>query len=140
MSKGIRTSINHNKRVLYLRCRNSNSLTLKGYYKLYCKVLSKVIKQANTLQYRKKIQFPIINQELFGTLLNQKWVKKVKEDIPLQNNNGTLTQNPQTIANTFNDYFLTIAEDLLEANQTNNMNQITNTSPLSDLLKSHNNP
>ena len=35
--------------------------------------------------------------------------------------------------------FLTIAEDLLESNQTNNMNQITNTSPLSDLLKSHSN-
>ena len=74
-------------------------------------------------------------------MLNQKQVKKkVKEDISLLNNSGTLRQNPQTIANTFNDYFLTIAEDLLEANQTNNMNQTTNTSPVSDLLKSHKNP
>jgi hypothetical protein len=51
-----------------------------------------------------------------------------------------LEQNPQTIANSFNDYFLSVAEDLLEANQTDSMHQITNTSPLSDLLKSHNNP
>jgi hypothetical protein len=43
-------------------------------------------------------------------LLNQKQVrKKVKEEISLLNNSGVLTQNPQTTANSFNDYFSTVA-------------------------------
>jgi regulator of sigma D len=44
-----------NKRNLYLHCRNSNDTKLKGHYKLYCKILSKVIKAAKKLHYDKII-------------------------------------------------------------------------------------
>ena len=54
ITKGILTSIN-NKRELYLRCRNSNNLKLKNYYKSYCKLLTKIIRQAKTLHYRNLI-------------------------------------------------------------------------------------
>jgi hypothetical protein len=43
MTKGMKTSCVH-KRELYMNCRNSNGIKLKEYYKLYCKILSKVIK------------------------------------------------------------------------------------------------
>jgi hypothetical protein len=54
LSEVIKTSINH-KRELYLSSRNSNNPKLKEYYKLYCKRLSKVIREAKILQYKKQI-------------------------------------------------------------------------------------
>jgi hypothetical protein len=54
MTKGIKISINH-KRELYLSRRNSNNPKLKEQYKSYCKLLSKVIKEAKILQHNKQI-------------------------------------------------------------------------------------
>jgi hypothetical protein len=54
MSKGIKISINH-KRELYLSSRNSKNPEFKEHYKSYCKLLSKVIKEAKILQYKKQI-------------------------------------------------------------------------------------
>ena len=51
---GIKISINH-KRELYMKSRNSNNPKLKEYYKLHSKRLSKVIREAKILQYRKQI-------------------------------------------------------------------------------------
>jgi hypothetical protein len=45
ITKGIKTSCNQ-KRELYLKARDSNELEHKLYYKHYCKILSKVIKEA----------------------------------------------------------------------------------------------
>jgi hypothetical protein len=53
MTKGIKTSINQ-KRELYLNSRNGNNPELKKYYKLYCKLLHKVIKEAKILQYKNR--------------------------------------------------------------------------------------
>jgi hypothetical protein len=54
MTKGIKISINH-KRERYLSSRNSKNPNLKEHYKSYCKLLSKVIKEAKILQYKKQI-------------------------------------------------------------------------------------
>jgi len=54
MSKGIKISITH-KRELYLSNKNSKNPKLKEHYKLYCKLLSKVIKDTKILQYKKQI-------------------------------------------------------------------------------------
>ena len=54
MTKGIKISINH-KRELYLSSRNSKNPKSKARYKLYCKLLNKVIKEAKILQYKKQI-------------------------------------------------------------------------------------
>jgi F0F1-type ATP synthase gamma subunit len=43
------------KRNLYLHSRKSNDTKLKEHYKLYCKILSKVIKAAKELHYDKII-------------------------------------------------------------------------------------
>ena len=39
-----------------MACRNSNNSELRNYYKKYCKILSKVIKEAKKLKYDNKIQ------------------------------------------------------------------------------------
>jgi len=54
LTTGIKISINH-KRELYLNSRDSNNPKLKEYYKLYSKWLSKVIREAKILQYKKQI-------------------------------------------------------------------------------------
>jgi len=52
LTTGIKTSFIH-KRDIYLNCRNSNGTKLKEHYKLYCKILSEVIKVAK----KKKIHY-----------------------------------------------------------------------------------
>jgi len=54
LTTGIKISINH-KRELYLNSRNSYNLKLKEYYKSYSKRLSKVIREAKILLYKKQI-------------------------------------------------------------------------------------
>jgi len=54
LTTGIRTSINH-KRELYLKSRNSNNPKSKEYYKSHSKRLSKVIREAKIMHYRKQI-------------------------------------------------------------------------------------
>jgi hypothetical protein len=53
MTKGIKISIRH-KRDLFLISRNSKNPKLKQYCKSYCKLLSKVIKEAKILHYNKQ--------------------------------------------------------------------------------------
>jgi hypothetical protein len=52
MTHGIKISCQH-KRELYLTLRNSNDPNLKCYYKIYCKILSNVIKAAKNLHYNR---------------------------------------------------------------------------------------
>jgi predicted secreted protein len=54
LTTGIRTSIN-NKRELYLNSRNNNNPKSKEYYKSHSKRLSKVIREAKIMHYRKQI-------------------------------------------------------------------------------------
>jgi hypothetical protein len=48
ITRGIKISC-HNKRILYLNCRNSNDKNLKNRYKRYCRTLSNVIKAAKKM-------------------------------------------------------------------------------------------
>jgi len=52
--KGIKTSCNR-KRELYLKVRDNNEMEHKLYYKHYCKMLSKVIKEVKKLYYKEVI-------------------------------------------------------------------------------------
>jgi len=49
--------------------------------------------------------------------------------------NGKLIWNQQTIANSFNDYFLTIAEKLTGGNQTDKLSQLKNRAPIHYILQ-----
>jgi len=51
ITKGIKTSCNW-QRELYLKVSDNNEIEHKLYYKQYCKIFSKVIKEAKKLYYK----------------------------------------------------------------------------------------
>ena len=128
MTKGIKISINH-KRELYLSISNTINPKLKEHYKSYCKLLSKVIEEAKILQCNKT-----------RTTWNTVKSETGKEEISLLNINGKQIQNQQTIADSFNDYFLTTAEKLMGANQIDKVSQLKNGAPLHYILKNCKHP
>jgi hypothetical protein len=54
ITKGIKPSCNR-KRELYLKARDNNEMEHKLYYKHYCKILSKDIKEVKKLYYKEVI-------------------------------------------------------------------------------------
>jgi len=54
ITSGIKTSCKR-KRELFLLNRNNNNPALKKYYKTYCRILAKVIKEAKRLFYNSRI-------------------------------------------------------------------------------------
>jgi vancomycin resistance protein YoaR len=116
LTKGIKISINH-KRELYLNSRSSNNPKLKEYYKSYSKQLSKVIRAAKILQYKKQILTSQNKTRTTWNIVRSETRKKIgKEDITLLKIYGMLTHNQQTTADSFNNYFSTVTEKLMEAN------------------------
>jgi hypothetical protein len=99
MAKGIKIAINY-IRELHLISRNSKKPKLKKYYKLYCKLLSKVIKEAKILQYEKQISTSHNKTTTVWNIVKSETGKKIrKEDISLLNINGKIIQNQQILAN-----------------------------------------
>ena len=101
MPKGIKISISH-KRDLFLIRRNSKNPKLKQYYKAYCKLLSKVIKEAKILHYNKQILTSHNKTRTIWNIVKSETGKKLrKEEVSSLNINGNLIQNQQIIANSF---------------------------------------
>jgi hypothetical protein len=93
----IRTSCKH-KRELYLPCKNSNDPLLKNYYKLYCKILSNVIREAKKLYYSKQIENSKNKMKTIWDITRiLTGVKTKNEDIHQLNINGNINYNLQTI-------------------------------------------
>jgi hypothetical protein len=135
MSKDMKITINH-KRELYLSSRNSKNPKFKEHYKSYSKLLSKVIKEAKILQYKKQILTSYNKTRTTWNIFKSETGKKRgKEEISLLNINGKLIQNQQTTANSFNGYFSTTAEKLMGANQIDKMSQLKNGAPLHYILR-----
>jgi hypothetical protein len=134
MTKGIKISISH-KRELYLIIRNSKNPKPKQYYKLYCKLLLKVIKEAKILHYNKQILTSHNKTRTISNIVKSETGKKLrKEELSLLNINGKPIQNQQIIANSFNDYFLKTAEKLMGANLIGEMSQLKNGTPYTTKL------
>jgi len=105
ITKGIKTSCNR-KRELYLKARDSNELEHKLYYKHYCKILSKVIKESKKLYYKDiitksknkmKTTWNIIHKEICNPT-NENNIKSLKIKIHI-------VQNQICIANEFKNHF-----------------------------------
>ena len=67
MTLGIRTSCKL-KRLLYLYTRSSDDTSLKRHYKLYCKILTNVIKEAKNLLLITKLINQLTKLKQVGTL------------------------------------------------------------------------
>ena len=112
ITKGIKISC-LNKRQLYLKCRNSNNVDLKNHYKSYCQVLSKVITTAKNLHYNNLISQADNKQKITWNIIKTLTNKKTPKDNDPPNVNGN---SSTSIANTFNTYFIPVADNLLTKN------------------------
>jgi hypothetical protein len=114
ITRGIKISC-QNKRILYMRCRGSNDTNLRLWCKRYCKILTGIIKREREKKYNVKLIFKSKNK----TKTTWEIIKKVirnncQNSIKSLEINNTILNNPQEIANTFNNYFSTVATLLLE--------------------------
>jgi len=73
ITKGIKTSCNR-KRDLYLKVWDNNEMEHKLYYKHYCKILSKVIKEAKKLYYKEVTTKSKNEMKIHGILYRKKQV------------------------------------------------------------------
>jgi len=130
LTKGIKISC-LNKRWLYLNYRNSNNPTLKKHCKRYCQTLSEVITAAKRLHYhisqsdnKQKTTWNIIK-----TITSNKKTSHTSISINININDKSST-SPIDIANAFNAYFTSVADNLLIKNfskieSTNNNDPMT---------------
>jgi hypothetical protein len=116
---GIKTSCK-NKRQLYLASRDSNDPRLKSHYKMYCKILSKVIKEAKQNNYNSQILKSNNKIKTTWDIVKVESGKKtVNSDAQSLNIEGKSANNPQAIASAFNEYFLSLVEKTYYNNNNN---------------------
>jgi hypothetical protein len=91
--------------------RNSNNSKLKAHYKSYCLILSKVIKAAKQIYYNNKI-FKSNNkiQTTWDIIKMETCKNHTNKGTQLINIDGNLITNQQSIADSFNKYYLTVAD------------------------------
>jgi hypothetical protein len=99
------------KRELYLISRDSDNSKLKAHYKSYCLILSKVIEAAKQLYYNSKISKSNNKIKTTWDIIKIETCKNhTNKGTQLTNVGGNLITNQQSIANYFNNYFLTVAD------------------------------
>jgi hypothetical protein len=109
-----------NKINFYLQCRTSNDTHLKEPYKQYCKTLTKVINADKKLYFDRRI----INSKnklktTWNIIRTETGKKESKEDIQYLDIKGNTSSNQQIMANKFNDYFLTIVDNIIDSRVSN---------------------
>jgi exonuclease III len=134
LTKGIKISCNR-KRELYLKAKDSKEIKHKLYYKHYCTILSKVIKEAKKLHYKDaitnsknkmKTTWNIINKEK-GNLTSENKIKSLRII------NHTV-HNQISIANELNKHFLNITESTNNCSKRNDGKK-EDATPLQNLFK-----
>jgi hypothetical protein len=113
MTAGIRNSCRR-KEFLYNYSRNSNNSQIKEYYRNYCTVLKRVIREAERIYYsnlisssdkKVKTTWKIVEKEI-GTK------KDSRECVPKNFKLRDIKINPNKAAQTFNKHFILLAENL----------------------------
>jgi hypothetical protein len=112
LTTGIRISC-VNKRKLYLTYRNNNDPNFKEYYKKYCRTLAMVIMSTKKFYCTKLLlksnNKPKSTWNVVKTITNN---KDTINNISAMNTKDKLSSNPLAIANAFNTYFSSVAENL----------------------------
>ena len=104
----IKISSQH-KRDLYLLCRGNKNPKLKSYYKLYCRILSEVVKTAKNLHYDKLITNSNNKVKTLWDIVKTENSIKNKDGVSALNIHGKTIKDHQNIANIFNTYFLNLS-------------------------------
>ena len=105
ITPGIRISCTC-KRCLYLLTRDGDDVTLKNYYKQYCKTLTSVIKEVKRYMYNNRI----INST---NKMKTTWNIVKSETNRLKGPTNTTINNYQNSPEAFNKYFLSITENII---------------------------
>jgi len=116
MTLGIRTSCKC-KRLLYLYSKNNNDTSLKKHYKNYCRILTNVITEAKKLTY---------NDQITKSTNKIKTTWDIIKKETNKNKRLNDTTNYENTPEAFNNYFLTISENITKNISSNG--QINNTS------------
>jgi hypothetical protein len=116
ITTGIKTSCMQ-KRKLYLLSRNSTNQHIKDHYKHYCKILSKVIRETKKRHYDKQIKNSTNKNKTTWDIVNKETHSKAHStNIQHLNTDGITTDNPQLIAETFNNHFTSVAGNVRTTN------------------------
>ena len=126
ITSGIQTSCQC-KRVLHLKLRNSNNnAVLMNYFKDYCRILSKVIKEAKRMEYDRHILNSNNVMRTSWKPINREFNKDCKNyGFQSLNINGRGITNNQIIANAFNDHFITFPTTISQKINASNCSTIT---------------
>jgi hypothetical protein len=96
---------------LFSLTRNSNNFVLKQYYKVYCKILKNVIKEAKRITYNKRILKSNNKSKTTWNIINELLGKQhLSNDIQKLTIEGSHLTNPHDIADAFNKYFSSIID------------------------------
>jgi hypothetical protein len=116
---GIKTSCKC-KRELFLLNRNSNNPSLKRYYKTYCRILAKVIKEAKRLSYNSRILKSNNKVKTTWNIINELLRKQHSTNVIQKlSTEGSLLTNQYDIAEAVNKYFSSII-DIINRNNLDN--------------------
>jgi hypothetical protein len=120
ITAGIRTSRKH-KRELYMEYRKYKYPTQTRFRKDYCRISSKVIKEAKKMEYDRRILNSTTRMKSSWNLINTERGKGMNSQIiQLLNVDGETIADHQTIADTFNKHFITILDTINKKNTDKN--------------------
>jgi hypothetical protein len=112
MTPGIKISC-INKKKLFLIQRNSNDLNLTKYYKKYCRILTSVIKLAKKRYYNNLLTCSNNkNKTAWNIIKNNSNIKPNVHNITSVKVKDKLPFNGQTITETFNKHFVSVAQHI----------------------------
>ena len=105
---GIKTSCKH-KRELYCLYKNSNDPLLKDHYKLYCRILSNVIREAKKRYFSKQVETSKNKMKTIWDITRLLTGMRTKnDDVHQLNTHGNTNFDSQTMPDFLNNYFLSI--------------------------------
>ncbi|KAL1463834.1 hypothetical protein WDU94_015538 [Cyamophila willieti] len=121
ITKGIRVS-SENKRSLFNLSLHTSDPSFLSYYHTYCRILKKVVKEAKgsyTVQQIKRAP----KQKKIKTIWNvikshSKYNKKATADPFKIKIGNTQIQNPIAVANTFNNFWINVAKEIINSQST----------------------
>ena len=139
LTRGIKTSCIHKRKLFFnSELSNSNDPKLTNYYKRYCRILTSAIKLAKKRYYNSILNYSN-NKTTWNIIKNTSNIKPNTLNITSINVNGNLSFNGQIIAETFNKYFVSVAQNIHVNNHTANAPS-NHENPISYLSRAFNQP
>jgi hypothetical protein len=119
MTPGIKISCKY-KKFLYLYTRSSDDISLKKYYKQYCKILANVFQEAKKYTYNNQINKSTNKIKTTWNIIKKETNRRKRLITTTDYHNS-----PEV----FNNYFLAISENIIKNIRSNKLNHDTHNNP-----------